>query len=57
MLVSSRISSVSLRLEKKTQKTNSSGEMVAIGKELEANRVILDEGIQDEEQWVKNVEG
>ena len=31
--------------------------MNAIGKEFEANRVILDEGIPDEEQWAQNVEG
>ena len=30
--------------------------MNARGKELEANRVILDEGIPDEEQWAQNVE-
>ena len=56
MLVFSRMSSVSLRLKKKSQKTHSGGEMDAIGKELEANRVILDEGIQDEEQWAQKVE-
>jgi hypothetical protein len=30
--------------------------MNTIGKELEANKVIMDEGIQDEEQWAQNVE-
>ena len=30
--------------------------MNAIGKELEGNKVIMDEGIQDEEQWAQNVE-
>ena len=39
------------------KKTNSGGEMDAIGKELEANRVILPAGIQDEEQWAQNVQG
>jgi len=34
----------------KSQTTN-------IGKELEANKVILDEGIKDEEQWEQNVQG
>ena len=31
--------------------------MDAIGKELEAGRAILNEGILDEEQWAQNVLG
>jgi hypothetical protein len=31
-------------------------DMNTIGKELEVNKVIMDEGIQDEEQWAQNVE-
>ena len=31
--------------------------MDAVGKELEANRLILDEGIQDQEHWATNMDG
>ena len=51
-------------LEHQAVKTNSTkivspgrdmDSMDAIGKELEANRVILDAGIQDQVQWAQNV--